>query len=106
MKVYNKLVRDKIPNIINESGKICDIRILNEVEYIKELKKKVVEEAIELEQTKDKKELIEEIADIYEVLEALLNAEKIDSKNILKIRNEKNNIKGKFKQHIFLERVE
>jgi predicted house-cleaning noncanonical NTP pyrophosphatase (MazG superfamily) len=40
VKVYNKLVRDRIPEIIKSSGKLCKIRILHEDEYVRELRKK------------------------------------------------------------------
>ena len=70
-KVYNKLIRDKIPEIIEGTGKSCSVRGLDLEEYCVELKKKLVEEANEVNDTVDKESLIKEIADVLEVIDAL-----------------------------------
>ena len=88
--IYNKLVRDKIPEIIKNDNAIPKTRILNSEEYVDELFKKFFEEAREAEESKNiKKDLIKEIGDVQEVLDAIikhfgLNKEKIDS---LELRN-------------------
>ncbi|MCK9224609.1 MAG: nucleoside triphosphate pyrophosphohydrolase, partial [Candidatus Muirbacterium halophilum] len=81
--VYNKLIRDNIPQIIKKSGKECDIEILTDNEYIKELDKKLEEEYIEYKESKN----IEELADIVEVIYAIIESRKITLKEFEKIRN-------------------
>lgn len=102
MKMYNKLVRDKIPEIIsNNNGKpVC--RILNENEYKKELDKKLLEEVKEY--LKDDNS--EEIADILEVLHAILEYKNVSIEEIEKIRLSKKEKRGAFEKRIFLENVE
>ena len=102
---YNKLVRDNIPQIIKESGKECNIHILSNDQFKIELKKKLVEEANELLHAKNYEESIEELADIYEVLETILIEEKYDLLDIKKKRIQKNMSKGSFEEKIFLEYV-
>lgn len=106
MITYNKLVRDNIPQIIKDSGKKCSVRILNDEEYVKALKEKIVEEAKELLEAKTSEDVIEELADLYEVVEALLIEGKIDLLAIKKKRIQKNMEKGAFDERVFLEYVE
>lgn len=67
MKVYNKLVRDKIPEIIDADKKTCKTRILSKEEYIAALEDKLNEEVAEYQADKN----LEEMADILEVLRAI-----------------------------------
>ena len=67
---YNKLVRDKIPEIIEASGKSCETKILSDEEYIQMLDKKLDEELAEYHQEQN----IEELADLLEVLYATAKA--------------------------------
>lgn len=71
MIVYNKLVRDKIPQIIESSGKQADIRVLDDAEYIKMLSIKLQEELDEFIETGGA-EQITELADLVEVVHAIL----------------------------------
>ena len=101
MKVYNKLVRDKIPEIICENNKTCKIRVLSDDEYLEALNLKLNEELNEyLESNK-----IEELADLEEVLRAILDYKKISLDEFEKIRIEKAKSRGAFKNKIFLETV-
>ncbi len=68
---YNKLIRDKIPEIIKEAGWTPTLRILRKKEFLNAVKKKVLEEAGELIQAKDKKGIIDEIVDLQELLDVL-----------------------------------
>ncbi|NLG24593.1 MAG: nucleoside triphosphate pyrophosphohydrolase [Clostridiales bacterium] len=65
--IYNKLVRDRIPEIIAASGRRCDTRVLSEAEYLAALKAKLREEVAEYEESGDP----EELADILEAVHAL-----------------------------------
>lgn len=67
MKVYNKLVRDKIPEIIEADGKVCRTHILSNEEYIVALEAKLNEEVAEYQADKN----LEEMADVLEVLHAI-----------------------------------
>lgn len=100
-KVYNKLVRDKIPAIIQADGKTPQTRLLNNKEYLEELIKKLEEECAELKNDQN----AEELADIYEVLLALASAFGISQDELEKTRRNKATKRGAFKQKIFLEEV-
>ena len=73
MKTYNKLVRDKIPDIILKDHCLPSTRILNDDEYIKELNKKLMEEVNEYLEAEN----IEEMVDILEVIRAILEAKNV-----------------------------
>ena len=103
-RIYNKLVRDKIPNIIKEKGEIPVVRILDEDEYKKELEKKLYEEYKEvIESTND--ERVEELADMLEVIRALANLENKNLNDIIKVADKKLEKRGAFEEKIFLEKV-
>ena len=103
-RIYNKLVRDKIPNIIKEKGETPVVRILDEVEYKDELEKKLYEEYKEvIEATGDDR--VEELADMLEVIRALAKLENKDLNDIIEIALIKNEKRGAFETKIFLEKV-
>ena len=104
IKQYNKLVRDKIPEIIEQSGSKCKVRILNENEIKLELRKKLVEEANEV--LVEKEDLINELADMLEIVEGIAQAEKIDMQTIKEKQIEKHNKRGGFTKGLFLEWAE
>lgn len=103
-RVYNKLVRDKIPEIIMEKGETPVTRVLNESEYKEELEKKLLEEYKEVVEAFGN-DRIEELADMIEVIRALGNLENATIEEIIKIADEKNNKRGAFNDKIFLEKV-
>jgi len=105
MKVYNKLVRDNIPEIIKEDGKQCEVSVLEHGEYIKEIKRKIVEEAKELNEAKNKDEMIDELADLFELLDYLVIEDKIYLLKIKKRRIQKNMEKGGFDHRLYLHSV-
>ena len=102
MKVYNKLVRDKIPKIIEADGKTCRTRILSNEEYIVALEIKLNEEVAEYQSDKN----LEEMADILEVLRALCVARGYSLKELEALRAKKAEKRGGFVEKIFLESVE
>jgi predicted house-cleaning noncanonical NTP pyrophosphatase (MazG superfamily) len=102
MKVYNKLVRDKIPEIIKADGKKFSSRILNDEEHLKELIKKLKEEITEFEQDLS----VEELADIKEVTIAIREALGIHAGTLEEARRKKAATNGRFKNKIFLETAE
>ena len=102
MKVYNKLVRDKIPEIIEVDGKTCKTRILSDEEYIAALEAKLNEEVAEYQADKN----LEEMADVLEVLQAICIARGYSLEELEALRAKKANERGGFADKIFLEYVE
>ena len=100
---YHKLVRDKIPQIIERNeGRSCKTRRLNDDEYLVELNKKIQEELAEYLESGE----IEELADLEEVLRAILDVKGVSYEEFEKIRHEKVNKRGAFKDRIYLEGLE
>ena len=102
MKVHNKLVRDKIPEIIEAVGKKCVTHILTNEEYIAALETKLNEEVAEYQADKN----LEEMADVLEVLRALCVARGYTLDELEEMRVKKANDRGSFEDKIFLEYVE
>lgn len=99
---YNKLVRDRIPEIIRMSGKECVTSILPEDEYSQGLREKLREEVQEYLES----HAPEELADILEVVHALVTLHGLDVESIEQIRREKRNRAGGFQDRIQLISVE
>ncbi|PLT29814.1 nucleoside triphosphate pyrophosphohydrolase [Peribacillus deserti] len=106
MPIYNKLVRDLIPNIIEESGKKPNTRILSDEEYIKELKKKSYEELEEYMDAANSEEAVEELADVLELIHALAEVHGSSFEKVEEVRKQKAGKRGGFKEKIFLIEVE
>lgn len=104
-KEHNKLIRDNIPSIIQQANKTCKTRILNNEEYIHYLKLKLIEESNEVYHS-DNDHIKEEIADVLEVIDALMSTFNIQKDDIDNIRNIKAMKNGRFDNKIFLEYVE
>jgi predicted house-cleaning noncanonical NTP pyrophosphatase (MazG superfamily) len=99
---YNKLIRDKIPEITKAKGIESVTRVLNNKEYILELRKKILEEAKELNEESGNKNLVEELADIQEIIDAILVAKNIKTSEFRKIQTTKRQKRGGFKKKLFL----
>lgn len=102
MKIYNKLVRDKIPDIIKKDNEQPVTRILDDEEAIKYLNAKLLEETNEYFEAEN----IEELADILEVFHGILKAKNISFEDVESVRIQKKNERGGFDNKIFLEYVE
>ena len=102
--MYNKLVRDKIPEIIKSKGEKPITRILTGEEYKQELEKKLNEEYIEVLKASGEAR-IEELADMLEVIEALANIENKTLEDVLSVKAIKQEKRGGFKDKIYLEGV-
>ncbi len=100
---YNKLVRDKIPEEINNvEGRKANYRILKDNEYIQELDKKLFEEAHEFIEEHS----VEELADLMEVIETIMETKNISHNDVEIARELKNKKKGSFKDKVYLINVE
>lgn len=105
MKVYNKLVRDHIPDIIKKDGMLPSTKILSDEEYKEELQKKAQEELSEYLQAATNKESIEELADLLEVVHALCNVHGYSLEDLEKIRKQKAADRGAFNEKVLLVEV-
>lgn len=97
-KTYNKLVRDLIPDIIEESGNKCRTRIISDKEYLKMLDAKLDEELSEYHQDQN----IEELADLLELIQAATVARGYTLEELESVRAEKAKKRGGFEKKIFL----
>ena len=104
-QVFNKLVRDKIPNIIEKNGEQAITRILGDDEYRKQLYKKLLEETNEVIGSKDSNETLEELADVLEVLKSIAELENKNLDDIIEMAREKRLKRGGFEKRIFLEKT-
>lgn len=102
MKTYNKLVRDRIPEMIEKSGKKFEIRTLTEEEYITELQKKTNEEFLEYVISETNEEALEELADMLECIRALASVHGASFEQLEEIRVKKFEARGAFENKVFL----
>lgn len=106
MPYYDKLVRDRIPDIIKDAGKRLTTSVLEESEYLAQLDRKLEEELAEYLASKDVPSQIEELADILEVVYAVAEAKGITVEELEAIRYKKAEKKGAFKGRVLLKWVE
>lgn len=99
--IYNKLVRDRIPEIIAAEGRDYATEIMEDAEYRQALLAKLVEEAQETAQA-EPAELVKELADLYEVIDALLLAFDLDRDAILALQQKRRDERGGFEKRIKL----
>ena len=98
---YNKLVRNRIPEIIQVSGKRCGIKTMPEAEYRQALLQKLVEESQEACEAAPE-ELLTELADLQEVIAALLAAWHISPEKVQQIQDQRRAERGGFEQRLKL----
>lgn len=102
---FSKLVRDKIVQSIIDAGNIPHWRILTEDDYILELKKKMGEEAKEILSAQGD-DLMNELADVQEIIENLLNVLKVSKEQLLEVQKKRNKKTGSFKNRQYIDEVE
>ena len=103
--VHNKLVRDRIPEIIEGCGKVCKTSVLSSSNYIASLKTKLLEESKEVMEADDVESLIAELADVMEIVKSIESYYDIDPSVVELKRVAKGSKNGHFKDKIFLEYV-
>lgn len=101
MKVYDKLVRDRIPEIIESSGNKCEIEVVSDEIALEYLYKKLSEEVSELLEDKN----LDEIADVMEVLFAIGSKYGYSEEDVLNRRNEKRDSRGGFENNLILNKT-
>ena len=98
---YHKLVRDRIPEIIESSGKTCITEILSDEEYLKMVDEKFNEELAEYHKDQN----IEELADLLELIYAATIARGYSLEELEQVRAEKAANRGRFEKKILLKEV-
>jgi len=98
MKKFNKVIRDKIPEIIQKDGQTCNIQILSDEKFMVEIEKKLSEEVTEYQNDKNP----EELSDILEVIYRIAQLRGISKEELEKIRIKKLQDKGGFEKNLFL----
>ena len=99
--VYNKLVRDRIPEIIEASGKVCVVETLDDDAYLRAIDVKLDEELAEYHEEQN----IEELADLMEVIRAAAVARGYTVEELERVRAEKAAKRGGFEKKLFLREV-
>lgn len=100
-KAYHKLVRDRIPEIIEADGKTCVTEILPDEQYLEMLDTKLNEELAEYQESKS----LEELADLLEVIRAVAVARGWTWEELERVRQEKASKRGGFEKKILLREV-
>lgn len=103
-KIYNKLVRDNIPDIIRDDNETPVTRILTNGEYEIELYRKLVEECKEVFEAENDNETCKELADVLEVIRAIANVKGKSLEDIIKLANDKRDKRGGFSKRVYLEK--
>ena len=106
MPVYNKLVRDKILEILEVEKLAYNSRVLKPEEHLTEIKKKLYEEVKEFDETTNREDALEEMADVLELLHAALNVYGADFTELEAIRVKKKEKRGGFDEGLYLIDVE
>ena len=101
IKRYHKLVRDRIPEIIEASGKTCAYETLPDEDYLRLLDEKLNEELAEYQESKS----LEELADLLEVMRAVVKARGWTIEQLEQVRAEKAIKRGGFEEKILLKEV-
>ena len=100
-KYHRKLIRDRIPEVINSTGGQFETRILDEKEFERELKKKLIEESKELNEASDKG-ILNELADILELVKSIGAQYNISFRIIQQTQVKKRKERGGFKKKLYL----
>lgn len=101
MKYYNKLVRDRIPEMIERDGRVPDIKILSAERYHEYLDDKIQEELTEYRASREHIELM----DIVEVVQAIVESEGVSWEDFEAARNQRRSERGGFAKRIWLRSV-
>ncbi len=102
-KIFNKLVRDKIPEILKRKNANPEIEILDDSIYFEKLNEKLLEECNEVIEASNKNSKIEEIADVLEVIMAMAKVLNVSFEYIENIRLKKLHNRGGFEKKVFLK---
>jgi predicted house-cleaning noncanonical NTP pyrophosphatase (MazG superfamily) len=104
-KYYDKLIRDRIPEIIKQEGRDFLAEPMQDAEFNEALLKKLIEESEEAVNA-ETKDLIVEIVDLYEIIDALIELHNLSREDILSLQEERRNERGGYKKKLKLIWVE
>jgi len=96
--VYNKAIRDKIPEIIRDSGYDCNVKTLSDEEFLSKLEAKLVEELEEYQESKS----VEELADILEVIYRISEIKGMTNNQLEELRQKIAKERGGLEDNLFL----
>lgn len=102
-RVFKKLVRDKVPDIIRKKGEIPVTCILSNEDFKRELYKKLKEEVREVIKAENEAETLEELADVFEVVSAIAELNNRSMSDVVMIADAKRKMRGGFDNRIYLE---
>ena len=105
-KVHNKLVRDRIPEILDAKGVSHDVSVASDDECAEKLKDKLREEVEELLLSDSQEAVTEELADVYEVLDAITEHHGLSGEKVREAQAEKRETRGGFEKRIILNSTE
>jgi len=105
-KIYNKLIRDKIPEIIRKSNAVPKISELNDEQFKIALKDKLTEEAKELLEAKTEEEILNELSDVLQLIESIADNNNLSFAAVEKQKEKKKKERGGFDKKLFLEYVD
>jgi predicted house-cleaning noncanonical NTP pyrophosphatase (MazG superfamily) len=101
----NKLARDKMLEIITKQGSEAIYKTLDGYEYIKQLKNKLKEETDEIIEASTQEQIIEEIADLYEAIDAFIEYYLIDKSDIYSVKLNKKRDRGGFSNGLYIQEI-
>ena len=101
-----KLIRDQVPSLLRAKGIVVHERVMKQEEFIQRLKDKLMEEGEEVRQAQNTEELLEELADVLEIIQTLSSAAGLTMDEIERKRIEKRQVKGGFEEKIFNHRID
>ena len=101
-KRYDKLIRDRIPELMDEAGVLYEVEVADEAAYVAALRAKLVEEAREAAEADDPDDLAKEVADLYEVASALLAATGVEAATVEALRLRRHEERGGFERRRIL----
>jgi len=102
---YNKLVRDKIPEIIEANGSVAEIKTLSREELLGHLKRKILEEGQELVESEKLEDTKKEMADVLEIIRSLAEELDVPMSDIEGLMNDRAEKRGRFKNRTYLVRT-
>ena len=102
----NKLWRDKAVEMMEQQGSRIHWRTLDDENFLSELRLKLLEEAEEVASAKNRREMISELADLFEVIDTLVAANGIGKGEIIEVQLDKQKIRGGFRGKKFVEFAE
>jgi predicted house-cleaning noncanonical NTP pyrophosphatase (MazG superfamily) len=104
--LQNKLWRDKSVETLEKAGSRITWHVLDDTAFLAQLRNKLMEEAEEVVQAKDRKEVVGELADLFEVVDAFIAVSGIKKSEILEAQIEKQKMRGSFAGRKFVEVAE